>query len=164
MLREFRSDTSEMDNKLMMKTKFAKKEDFFNGTFKRCWWIVDAKGKTLGRVATRIAHALRGKHKAFFSPHVDTGDFVIVVNAEKIRVSGNKDKDKMYYWHTGYPGGIKSTKFYELQKKHPERILEGAVKGMMPKNALNRRSLLRLKVYAGATHPHESHQPQPLNI
>ena len=147
-----------------MKTKFAKKEDFYNGTCRRDWWIVDAEGKTLGRVATRIAHALRGKHKAIFSPHVDTGDFVIVVNAEKIHVSGNKDEHKMYYRHTGYPGGIKSTKFYELQKKYPERILEGAVKGMMPKNALNRRSLLRLKVYAGANHPHESQQPQPLNI
>ena len=147
-----------------MKTKFAKKEDFYNGNFRRDWWIVDAEGKTLGRVATRIAHALRGKHKAIFSPHVDTGDFVIVVNAEKIHVSGKKDEDKMYYRHTGYPGGIKSSKFYELQKKYPERILEGAVKGMMPKNALNRRSLLRLKVYAGATHPHESQQPQPLNI
>ena len=147
-----------------MKTKFAKKEEFYNGTYRRDWWIVDAEGKTLGRVATRIAHALRGKHKAIFSPHVDTGDFVIVVNAEKIHVSGKKDEDKMYYRHTGYPGGIKSTKFYELQKKHPERILEGAVKGMMPKNALNRRSLHRLKVYAGATHPHESQQPQPLNV
>ena len=147
-----------------MKTKFAKKEDFYNGTCRRDWWIVDAEGKTLGRVATRIAHALRGKHKAIFSPHVDTGDFVIVVNAEKIHVSGNKDEHKMYYRHTGYPGGIKSTKFYELQKKYPERILEGAVKGMMPKNALNRRSLLRLKVYAGSIHPHESQKPQPLNI
>ena len=88
-----------------MKTKFAKKEDFYNGTCRRAWWIVDAEGKTLGRVASRIADALRGKHKPFFSPHVDTGDFVIVVNAEKIHVSGNKDKDKMYHHHTGYPGG-----------------------------------------------------------
>ena len=100
-----------------MKTKFAKKEDFYNGTHQRAWWIVDAEGKTLGRVATRIAQALRGKHKAIFSPHVDTGDFVVVVNAEKIQISGNKDKDKMYFRHTGYPGGIKSTRFYELQKK-----------------------------------------------
>ena len=106
-----------------MKTRFAKKEDFHNGTCQRAWWIVDAEGLTLGRVATRIAHALRGKHKAIFSPHVDTGDFVIVVNAEKIHVSGNKEKDKMYHRHTGYPGGIKSTKYYELQKKHPERIV-----------------------------------------
>ena len=125
---------------------------------------MDVEGKTLVRVATRIAHALRGKHKTIFSPHVDTGDFVVVVNAEKINVSGNKDEDKMYYRHTGYPGGIKSTKFYELQKKHPERILEGAVKGMMPTNALTRRSLLRLKVYTGATPPHAYQQPTPLNI
>ena len=147
-----------------MKTKFAKKEDFYNGTCRREWWIMDAEGKTLGRVATRIAHALRGKHKTNFSPHVDTGDFVIVVNVEKIEVSGKKEEDKMYYRHTGYPGGIKSTRFHELREKHPERILEGAVKGMMPKNALNRRSLLRLKVYAGATHPHESQKPKPLSI
>ena len=147
-----------------MKTKFAKKEDFYNGTCSRAWWILDAEGMTLGRVATKIANTLRGKHKVIFSPHVDTGDFVIVINAEKIQVSGNKDEDKMYYHHTGFPGGIKSTRFYELQKKHPERIIEGAVKGMMAKNALNRGSLLRLKVYSGAAHPHESQQPQPLNI
>ena len=147
-----------------MKTKFAKKEHFYNGSLQRKWWIVDVEGKTLGRVATRIANALRGKHKAIFSPHVDTGDFVIVVNAEKVKVSGKKDEDKMYYRHTGYPGGIKSAKFNELKIKHPERIIEGAVKGMMPKNSLNRRSLLRLKVYAGTIHPHESHQPEPLNF
>ena len=147
-----------------MKTKFAKKEDFYNGTLQRTWWIVDAEDKTLGRVATQIANALRGKHKAIFSPHVDTGDFVIVINAEKIKVSGKKDEDKMYYRHTGYPGGIKSARFNELKEKYPERIVEGAVKGMMPKNALNRRTLLRLKVYSGENHPHESHQPQPLNI
>jgi len=134
-----------------MKTKFAKKEDFYNGTLQRTWWIVDAEDKTLGRVATQIANALRGKHKAIFSPHVDTGDFVIVINAEKIKVSGKKDEDKMYYRHTGYPGGIKSARFNELKEKYPERIVEGAVKGMMPKNALNRRTLLRLKVYAGTT-------------
>ena len=153
-----------MDNELIMKTKFAKKEDFYNGTCRRAWWIVDAEGKTLGRVATRIAHALRGKHKAIFSPHVDTGDFVIVVNAEKIHVSGKKDEDKMYYRHTGYPGGIKSTKFYELQKKHPERILEGAVKGMMPKNKLSRSMMTKLKIYAGSEHPHSAQQPTPLEI
>tara|TARA_B100000686_G_C16707927_1_gene927420 strand:- start:7 stop:450 length:444 start_codon:yes stop_codon:yes gene_type:complete len=147
-----------------MKTKFAKKEDFYNGTLQRTWWIVDAEDKTLGRVATQIANALRGKHKAIFSPHVDTGDFVIVINAEKIKVSGKKDEDKMYYRHTGYPGGIKGARFNELKEKYPERIVEGAVKGMMPKNALNRRTLLRLKVYAGTTHPHESQKPQPLNI
>lgn len=147
-----------------MKTKFARKEDFYNGTNPRVWWVVDAEGQTLGRMATKIAHVLRGKHKVLFSPHVDTGDFVIVVNAEKIHVSGKKEEDKMYYHHTGYPGGIKSAKYIELQEKHPERIVEGAVKGMMPKNTLNRRSLLRLKVYTGSEHPHESQQPQPLNI
>ncbi|MDP6488715.1 MAG: 50S ribosomal protein L13, partial [SAR324 cluster bacterium] len=117
-----------------MNTKFARKEDFYNGTNPRVWWVVDAEGQTLGRMATKIAHVLRGKHKVLFSPHVDTGDFVIVVNAEKIHVSGKKEEDKMYYHHTGYPGGIKSAKYIELQEKHPERIVEGAVKGMMPKN------------------------------
>ena len=147
-----------------MNTKFARKEDFYNGTHPRAWWIVDAEGRTLGRLATQIAHVLRGKHKTLFSPHVDTGDFVIVVNAEKIHVSGKKNEDKMYYHHTGFPGGIKSASYYELQEKHPERIVEGAVKGMMPKNALNRRTLKRLKVFTGSEHPHESQQPQPLNI
>ena len=147
-----------------MNTKFARKEDFYNGTHQRAWWIVDAEGRTLGRLATQISHVLRGKHKTLFSPHVDTGDFVIVVNAEKIHVSGKKNEEKMYYHHTGYPGGIRSAKFFELQEKHPERIVEGAVKGMMPKNALNRRTLQRLKVYTGSGHPHESQQPQPLNI
>ena len=130
----------------------------------RQWYLVDAENQTLGRLASEVASVLRGKNKPTYTPHLDTGDFVVVVNAEKIQVSGNKEDDKIYYRHTGYPGGIKSTRFYELQKKHPERILEGAVKGMMPKNALNRRTLLRLKVYAGATHPHESQKPQPLNI
>jgi large subunit ribosomal protein L13 len=147
-----------------MNTKFARKEEFYNGTHSRDWWIVNAEGMTLGRMATKISHVLRGKHKAFFSPHVDTGDFVIVVNAEKIHVSGKKNVEKMYYHHTGYPGGIKSSKFYELQEKHPERIVEGAVKGMMPKNGLNRRTIRRLKVYSGSEHPHESQQPRPLNI
>ena len=147
-----------------MNTKFARKEDFYNGTHQRAWWIVDAEGRTLGRLATQIAHVLRGKHKTLFSPHVDTGDFVIVVNAEKIHVSGKKYEEKMYYHHTGYPKGIKSARFYDLQEKYPERIVEGAVKGMMPKNALNRRTFQCLKVYTGSEHPHESEQPQPLNI
>ena len=107
---------------------------------------------------------IRDRHKALFSPHVDTGDFVIVVNADKVHVSGMKEEDKMYYHHTGYPGGIKSAKYYELKEKHPERIIEGAVKGMLPKNALNRRSMQRLKVYIGSEHTHESQQPQNLNI
>ena len=147
-----------------MITSFAKKEDFYNGTNPREWWIVDAEGKTLGRMATKIAHILRGKHKTIFSSHVDTGDFVIVINAEKVHVSGKKEQDKLYYRHTGYPGGIKSSKYYELMEKHPNRIIMGAVKGMMPKNALNRRSLLRLKVYSGAKHPHQSQQVKTLNI
>ena len=149
---------------MFMDTKFARTEDFNNGKHSRTWWIVDAKGKTLGRIATQIAHILRGKHKVLFSPHIDSGDFVIVINAKKVRVSGKKEEDKIYFRHTGYPGGIKSAKYYELMEKHPERIVKGAVKGMMPKNALNRRSLLRLKVYNGSDHPHESQQPQTLNI
>ena len=147
-----------------MDTRFAKKEDFFNGTHPRSWWIVDAKGKTMGRMATKIAQVLRGKHKAIFSSHVDTGDFVIVINAKNIHVSGKKEDEKIYYRHTGYPGGIKSSKFYELIEKHPNRIVEGAVKGMMPQNALNRRSFLRLKVYNGSEHPHKSQQPKPLKV
>ena len=147
-----------------MITKFAKKEEFYNGINPRCWWLIDAEGKTLGRIATKIAHILRGKHKTIFSSHVDTGDFVIVINAEKVHISGKKEQDKMYYRHTGYPGGIKSSKYYELMEKHPNRIIMGAVKGMMPKNALNRRSLLRLKVYSGSEHPHQTHQLKTLNI
>ena len=147
-----------------MNTKFAKKEEFYNGTNPRAWWISDTVGKTLGRMATKIAHILRGKHKTFFSSHVDTGDFVIVTNAEKVHVSGKKELEKMYYKHTGYPGGIKSSKYYELIEKHPNRIIIGAVKGMMPKNALNRRSLSRLKVYIGSEHPHQSQQIKTLNI
>jgi len=147
-----------------MITKFAKKEDFYNGKHTRSWWIVDAKEQILGRMATKIAHVLRGKHKAMFSSHVDTGDFVIVINAKKINVSGKKEEEKIYYRHTGYPGGIKSSKLYELMEKHPHRIVESAVKGMMPKNALSRRSFLRLKVYNGSEHPHQSQQPKPLKI
>tara|TARA_Y100001970_G_C14056822_1_gene762028 strand:- start:281 stop:724 length:444 start_codon:yes stop_codon:yes gene_type:complete len=147
-----------------MITKFAKKEEFYDGTSPRNWWIIDATGKTLGRMATKISHILRGKHKTIFSSHVDTGDYVIVINAEKVEVSGKKEIEKMYYRHTGYPGGIKSTKFNELLEKHPSRIIVGAVKGMMPKNALNRRSLLRLKVYKGNVHPHQSQQLKTLSI
>ncbi len=147
-----------------MITKFAKKEDFLNGKNPRAWWILDAEGKTLGRMATKIAHILRGKHKPIYSSHVDTGDFVIVINSDKVKVSGNKELDKMYYRHTGFPGGIKSTKFHELLEKNPHRIITGAVKGMMSKNALNRRALLRLKVYSGSTHPHQAQQLNTLNI
>jgi len=147
-----------------MITKSAKKEDFYNGTNNRVWWIIDAEGKTLGRMATKIAHILRGKHKTIFSPHVDTGDFVVVVNAKRVQVSGKKEEEKIYYRHTGFPGGIKSSKFHDLLEKHPNRIIEKAVKGMMPKNPLCRRSLLRLKVYNGAEHPHQSNHPKTLEI
>ena len=142
-----------------MKTYSAKKE-----TAKHNWYVVDATDKTLGRMATEIANRLRGKHKPEFTPHVDTGDYVVVVNAEKVKVSGNKTTDKMYYHHTGYPGGIKSISFDKLLDKAPERAIESAVKGMMPKNKLSRAMLSKLKVYAGSEHPHQAQQPQLLEI
>ncbi len=142
-----------------MKTFSAKKEEV-----KRSWYVVDATDKTLGRLSTEIANRLRGKHKPEFTPHVDTGDYVIVVNAEKIVVTGNKTTDKLYHHHTGYPGGIKSITFDKLIDKAPERIIEKAVKGMMPKNKLSRAMLSKLKVYAGNEHPHSAQQPTPLEI
>lgn len=131
---------------------------------KRDWYVVDADGKTLGRLASEIALRLRGKHKPTYTPHVDTGDYIVVVNAEKVKVTGNKTTDKMYYHHTGYPGGIKSISFDKLIVKAPERVLEIAVKGMLPKNALGREMFRKLKVYAGSEHAHAAQQPQPLNI
>jgi len=142
-----------------MKTVSAKKE-----TVTRKWFIVDATDKTLGRLSTEIANRLRGKHKACFTPHVDTGDYVIVVNAEKVKVTGRKETDKTYYHHTGFPGGIKSITFDKLIEKAPERIIETAVKGMMPKNKLSRAMLGKLKVYAGDSHPHAAQQPEALEI
>lgn len=130
----------------------------------RSWFVVDAENKTLGRIATEIAHRLRGKHKAEYTPHVDTGDFIVVVNAEKVRVTGNKTSDKIYYHHTGFPGGIKGVSFEDLRDKHPERIIESAVKGMLPHNPLGRAMLKKLKIYAGAEHPHSAQQPQPLEL
>ncbi|MBF0287153.1 MAG: 50S ribosomal protein L13 [SAR324 cluster bacterium] len=147
-----------------MKTRSIKKEEIQDGTYPRQWWIIDGEGQTLGRLATRIATVLRGKHKPIFTPHVDTGDFVIVVNAEKIALTGNKVKDKIYYHHTGYPGGLKSARAEELLAKKPTDLVYKAVKGMMPKNALNRISLQKLKIYAGPEHPHQAQQPQPLEI
>ena len=147
-----------------MKTRFVRKEDIENGTHPRQWWIVDASGKTLGKIATRIATVLRGKHKVIYAPHVDTGDFVVVVNADKVDVTGNKATDKMYYHHTGYPGGLKEYRLKDLRARKPEAIIQRAVKGMMAKNALNRHMLSRLKVYTGAEHPHQAQQPQPLSI
>ncbi len=125
----------------------------------RDWLVVDASDKTLGRLASEIAHRLRGKHKAIYTPHVDTGDYVVVVNAEKVRTTGNKLLGKTYYRHTGYPGGIKATTLQKMLETHPERVIESAVKGMMPKNPLGRAMFKKLKVYAGAEHPHTAQQP-----
>ncbi len=130
----------------------------------RDWFLVDADGKTLGRLASEIAHRLRGKHKAEYTPHVDTGDYIVVVNAEKIRVTGRKTTDKMYYRHTGYIGNMKSASFSKMIEEKPERVLELAVKGMLPKNRLGRAMIKKLKVYAGTDHRHSAQQPQPLDI
>ena len=131
---------------------------------KRDWYIVDAKGKILGRMASEIARRLRGKHKAEYTPHVDTGDYIVVVNAEHIMVTGRKDEQKKYYRHSGYPGGIRSASFRELQKTNPVRIIELAVKGMLPRNSLGRDMYRKLKVYAGGEHPHEAQLPKVLEI
>ena len=142
-----------------MKTVSTKKE-----SVTREWYLVDATDKTLGRLSTEIANRLRGKHKPEYTPHVDTGDYIVVVNAEKIRVTGNKGSEKVYHHHTGYPGGIKSISFSKLIDKAPERIIEKAVKGMMPKNKLSRSMMMKLKIYAGSEHPHSAQLPTPLEI
>ncbi|CAI3792205.1 MULTISPECIES: 50S ribosomal protein L13 [Rheinheimera] len=142
-----------------MKTFTAKPE-----SVQRDWFVVDATGKTLGRIATEIALRLRGKHKPEFTPHVDTGDYIIVVNADKVTVTGNKAKNKMYYSHSGFPGGIKEINFEKLLVKKPEMVLEAAVKGMLPKGPLGRAMFRKLKVYAGAEHQHAAQQPQVLDI
>lgn len=126
----------------------------------RDWYVVDATGQTLGRLATQIATLLRGKHKPTFSPNLDGGDFVVVVNAEKVRVTGRKEDQKMYYRHSGYPGGFKAIPYRRMMASHPERILRFAVKGMLPKTRLGRQQLGKLKIYAGPTHPHTAQQPQ----
>jgi len=131
---------------------------------KRDWFVVDADNKVLGRLASEIARRLRGKHKPEFTPHVDTGDYIVVVNASKMRVTGNKDTDKVYYRHTGYPGGIYETTFAKMQERFPGRALEKAVKGMLPKGPLGYAMIKKMKIYAGADHPHEAQQPQPLDI
>ncbi|MBU2510251.1 50S ribosomal protein L13 [bacterium] len=149
----------------MKSTVSVRKEQYGkDGDLNRDWFIVDAEGKTLGRLSTEIAKVLQGKHKPIYTRHVDTGDFVVVVNAEKIRVTGRKLTDKYYYHHTGYPGGIKATNAAALLEKDPTALVANAVKGMMPKNQLNRDALRKLKVYAGADHPHQNHNPQPLEI
>ena len=142
-----------------MKTYSAKPEDI-----RRDWYVVNASGKTLGRLATEIARRLRGKHKAEYTPHMDTGDYIVVINAKDVRVSGNKQKDKMYHHHTGYPGGIESINFEKLMQKKPERVIEKAVKGMLPKGPLGREMFRKLKVYADDQHQHAAQQPQVLEI
>jgi len=142
-----------------MKTQVAKKEEVT-----REWYLVDAENLVLGRVATRIANVLRGKNKPTFTPSVDTGDFVIVVNADKIALTGNKLADKMYYSHSGYPGGIKSINAGKLQEKKPGEIIKKAVKGMLPKNKLARHMLNKLKIYSGPAHPHKAQQPKALGL
>jgi large subunit ribosomal protein L13 len=133
-------------------------------TRQRDWYVVDADGKNLGRLATRIADTLRGKRKPEYTPHIDTGDFVVVVNAEKIAVTGNKLEAKRYYRHSGYPGGLRSRTLAEMLDRRPEEVLRTAVKGMLPRNRLGRAQLRKLKVYAGPEHPHEAQQPKPLDI
>ena len=130
----------------------------------RVWYIVDASDKVLGRLASQIAHRLRGKHKPEFTRHIDTGDFIVVVNVEKLRVTGNKAKDKLYNRHSGYPGGLYTTNFEKMQAKHPARVLEKAVKGMLPKGPLGYAMLKKMKAYAGTDHPHTAQQPKTLEI
>jgi large subunit ribosomal protein L13 len=142
-----------------MKTFSAKPE-----AVKRSWYIIDAKGKTLGRMASRIAMILRGKHKPEFTPHVDTGDFVIVINAAEAKVTGNKEQDKLYYRHSQFPGGITQMNYTQLLAKHPTRAVSFAIKGMLPKNSLGRAMFSKLKVYPGAEHPHAAQQPEALEV
>jgi large subunit ribosomal protein L13 len=130
----------------------------------RKWFVVDAEGKVLGRLATRVASVLRGKHKPTFTPHLDVGDHVIVVNADKVHLTGRKGTDKMYRWHTGYIGGLREVRADEMIKRHPERVIEWAVQGMLPKNRLGRAMAKKLKVYRGTAHPHEAQRPQALEV
>lgn len=142
-----------------MKTYSAKPE-----TVRREWYVIDATDKVLGRLATEVARRLRGKHKPEYTPHVDTGDYIVLVNADKIRVTGNKADDKMYYRHTGFPGGIKEINFEKQLAKNPALIVESAVRGMLPKNALGRAMFKKLKIYKGPDHSHQAQQPKPLEI
>ena len=142
-----------------MKTYYAKP-----GEVEREWVLIDAEDQVLGRLATKAAHILRGKHKPQFTPHTDTGDFVVVINADKVRVTGNKRTDKIYKRYSGYPGGQKTETFEEAMAKHPERVIEHAVKGMLPKSTLGRAQLRKLKVYAGPDHPHTAQQPRKIEL
>lgn len=141
-----------------MKTPTPKPSDI-----QRDWYVVDAQDQVLGRMATKIAHVLRGKNKPYFAPHADTGDFVVVINADKVRFTGKKETDKTYWRHTGYVGGIKGINPQDQREKHPERIVHAAVRGMLPKGPLGRRQLKKLKIYNGTEHPHGAQQPKPLN-
>ncbi|XRI69239.1 50S ribosomal protein L13 [Acidithiobacillus ferrianus] len=143
----------------MMKTYSAKSHEVQGD-----WFVVDATDKVLGRLSSELAKRLRGKHKPEYTPHADTGDYLVVINADKITVTGNKAKDKMYYHHTGYVGNLKRASFEKMMETHPERIIELAVKGMLPKNPLGRAMFKKLKVYTGSEHPHSAQQPQPLNV
>jgi len=140
-------------------TPFLRKEDV-----KREWYVVDATGKTLGRLASEIAKILMGKHKPQYSPHVDMGDFVIVINAHKVKITGKKMQQKMYRWHSGYPSGLKERPLWWMLQHHPEKVLHLAVKRMLPRNKLRKRRLKRLKIYASDTHPHVAQRPKPLDI
>jgi len=142
-----------------MRTFSAKSHEIARG-----WYVVDASGKVLGRLAAEIARRLRGKHKPEFTPHADTGDYIVVVNADKLRVTGKKAEQKIYYRHSTYPGGIYSASFAKLHARHPDRVLRLAVKGMLPKGPLGYAMLRKMKVYAGAAHPHTAQQPKPLDI
>jgi large subunit ribosomal protein L13 len=148
-----------LENRIVEKTFVTKNEDI-----QREWYVVDASGRTLGRLATEIARVLRGKHKPTYSPSVDVGDFVVVVNAEKVYVSGRKLDRKIYYRHTGYPGGLKERTLREQLRRRPTRVIELAVRGMLPRNRLGRKMYRKLKVYAGASHPHAAQMPKPLDL
>ncbi|RAO99363.1 50S ribosomal protein L13 [Petrotoga sp. 9PW.55.5.1] len=137
----------------------AKKEEI-----QRDWYVIDASDYTLGRLASRIAKILQGKHKPTYTPHIDSGDFVVVINAEKIKLTGNKGEDKIYRKHSGYPGGLKEIPFKTMAEKHPERVIKLAVKGMMPKTILGKQMLKKLKVYAGPEHPHQAQKPKEINL
>lgn len=144
---------------MKIKTYTPKPEDI-----QREWFVIDAKDQTLGRLATQIAHILRGKHKPIFSPHMDVGDFVIVINCEKIRVTGNKLDDKRYYRHSGYPGGLRSVTLRQQLDRFPDRVIHTAVRGMLPKNKLGRQMIKKLKIYAGENHPHQAQKPKVFEL
>lgn len=134
------------------------------GDIQRSWYVIDAEGAPLGRLASQVAQLLRGKSKPTYAPHVDGGDFIVIVNAEKIFVSGNKETDKIYFSHSGYPGGLRADTFEKVRRDHPERIIESAVRGMLPKNRLGRQMFRKLKVYAGPDHPHQAQSPEPMEL